>query len=142
MYPLHRLPMAQFFLPSPIDVTGIVNDPNAYVEVNGVQARVAQDGRFTASGVRLYEGVNQITAQAVNKLGQTDSDTVNVVYQLPQAPLSVAILSPVDGAVIETPNITVKGAVTDPNATVLVNDTLAQMDDGFLLLMYMSVTGR
>lgn len=116
---------------SPIDVTGIVNDPNAYVEVNGTQARVAQDGRFTASGVRLYEGVNQITAQAANKLGQTDSDTVNVIYQPPSVPLSVTILSPKDGSIIETPNITVKGAVTDPNATVLVNDTLAQVDDGF-----------
>ncbi|MFZ3064728.1 MAG: hypothetical protein WA277_05535 [Nitrospirota bacterium] len=119
------------FSTSPIEVKGIVNDPNAYVEVNGIQARVAQDGSFTASGVRLYEGVNQITAQAANKLGQTDSDTVNVIYQPPSVPLSVTILSPKDGSIIETPNITVKGAVTDPNATVLVNDTLAQVDDGF-----------
>ncbi len=118
---------------SPINVTGIVNDPNAYVEVNGREAIVSKDGAFTATGVRLYEGLNQITAQAVNKLGQTDSDTVNVIYQPPSVPLSVTILSPVNGSIIETPNVNVKGTVTDPNATVLVNDTLAQVDDGFFI---------
>ena len=117
---------------SPIDVEGVVSDPSAYVEVNGREAEVLTDGSFITYGVRLYEGQNQITAQASNWGGQRVEDTVQVTYQPPAVPLSVSLLSPENGSIIETPYFKVTGVVTDPNATVLVNDTIAQVDeDGF-----------
>jgi len=114
---------------TPIDVEGVVSDPSAHVEVSGREAEVTGDGSFIAYGVRLYEGQNQITAQASNAISQTDEDTLQVTYEPPPAPLSVSLLAPENGASIETPYFKVTGVVTDPNATVLVNDTIASVDE-------------
>ena len=120
------------FSDTPIDVFGTVSDPGAYVDINGKEAVVSADGSFTAHGVKLSPGENQITAQATNAAGQTDDDTVEVVYDPPLAPLSLNLLSPENGSIMEIPYFKVTGVVTDPNATVLVNDTIAQVDeDGF-----------
>ncbi|MBI2780072.1 MAG: Ig-like domain-containing protein, partial [Gammaproteobacteria bacterium] len=119
----------EVFTTSPIEVQGTVSDLQAYVEVNGIEAGVSTDGHFAASGILLSAGLNAITAQATNSAGQSDADTVQVVYQPLPVALTVGILSPEEGAMLETPRFTVTGTVSDPTATVLVNDTLAQHDE-------------
>jgi len=116
---------------SPITVNGVVDDPQAIVRVNGIPAAVAPDGSFIASDVPLLESFNTITAQAANPVGQTDSDSVIVSYQPGPVPLSVAILSPLEGSQIESTRFVVTGVVSDPSATVLVNDTLATVEEDF-----------
>jgi len=102
------------------------------VDINGKEAVVSADGSFTAYNIKLSQGINQITAQASNQGGQTDEDAVQVTYEPPSGPLSTNLLSLENGAIIETPYFKVVGTVTDPEATVLVNDTIATVDeDGF-----------
>ena len=113
---------------SPASVEGVVSDPAAYVSVNGTEASVAPDGKFTAHGVRLYEGLNEIVAQA-SAPGQTAQDTVQVTYQRPAVQPDFTILSPVQFSAIESSKFNVTGVVADPAATVMVNDTLAKVDD-------------
>ncbi|MEW6585607.1 MAG: carboxypeptidase regulatory-like domain-containing protein, partial [Nitrospirota bacterium] len=112
-------------------VEGMINDPSAYVEVNGIPASVSSDGNFVANGINLFEGTNLVTAQGVNVTGQTAEDTVRIYYQPISSSLSVNVLSPFDGSEIEAPYFTVSGIVSDPSATVLVNDTLANVEDNF-----------
>ena len=111
------------------EVSGTVSDSQATVEVNGREANVLNDGSFSLIGFRLAEGLNRITAQATNPLGQTDSDTIEVIYQPSPVPLAVIILSPEPGSILETLQIRVMGIVSDPRATVLVDDTLARVED-------------
>ncbi len=115
---------------SPMTVNGMVNDPHAIVIVNGIAASVASDGSFSAPSVPLMEGMNPVTAEAVNPFGQTDNDTVAVSYQPKPISLNVAILAPFDGSAIESSRFNVAGTVNDPSATVLVNDTLAAVEEG------------
>ncbi len=112
-----------------IDVEGTVSNPLAYVDVNGVEAQVFPDGRFVAPRVRLNHGFNEITAQATGPTGESDIGTIWVSYEIPAGPLGVSLLTPEDGALIESPYFRVMGTVSDPTATVLVNDSIAQVDE-------------
>ncbi len=114
-----------------VSVEGIISDPSAYVEVNGIPASVSSGGSFIAHGITLLEGTNMITAQGVNTAGQTAEDTVRVYYQPLSSPLSIRVLSPTEGSEIETPYFTVSGVVSDPTATVIINDTIAKVEDNF-----------
>ena len=114
-----------------VSVEGIISDPSAYVEVNGIPASVSSGGSFIAHGITLFEGTNLITAQGVNTTGRTAEDTVRVYYQPLSLPLSIRVLSPTEGSGIETPYFTVSGVVSDPTATVIINDTIAKVEDNF-----------
>ena len=61
-----------------VDVTGIVDDPEAFVDVNGVTASVGSSGRFLATDVPLVVGNNVLTARAVDLLGAQGTDEVEV----------------------------------------------------------------
>ncbi|MEK6743598.1 MAG: hypothetical protein AABZ15_08310 [Nitrospirota bacterium] len=102
---------------SSIGITGYVIDSKARVTVNGAQA-YAEDNIFTAQ-VNLKPGMNKITAIATNAAGKQTSDTIIVKYSIP---LRTAITFPFDGADISQSPIFVEGLVTDPTATVKVND--------------------
>lgn len=60
------------------DVEGLVDDPAAFVDVNGVRARVGSAGRFVAPAVPLEPGPNLLAARAVDALGATGRDDVGV----------------------------------------------------------------
>lgn len=60
------------------DVEGIVDDPAAFVDVNGVSASVRSGGRFTAPAVPLEPGPNDLLARAVDLLGAQGTDEVTV----------------------------------------------------------------
>ena len=115
---------------SPITVEGIVSDPAAIVEVNGIKAVVSADGRFVASGIPLSEGMNQITAKATNKDGESTSHIITITYKpAPVPPMFIAITSPTNGATINRPTITVKGTVTTEaqEVSIKVNGIVADV---------------
>lgn len=60
------------------DVEGYVDDPTAFVDVNGVSARVGSAGRFLAPAVPLEAGPNRLTARAIDPEGGTGKDAVDV----------------------------------------------------------------
>ena len=62
---------------SPITVTGLVNDPNASVTVNGISATVT-GGVFLADGIVLQEGGNTLIVRGVDGVGQTNSMNLSV----------------------------------------------------------------
>lgn len=99
-----------------IEVRGTVG-AGATVRVNGVDAAVAA-GVFTAT-VPLAEGRNVLTAVARDAAGNQAQATVNVTRD--RTPPVVAITAPLDGAVIGTPSVRVRGTVDDRAATVTVN---------------------
>ena len=61
------------------DVEGVVDDPTAFVDVNGVVATVGSAGRFVANGVLLNPGENTLTARAIDVAGAQGTDTVTVL---------------------------------------------------------------
>ena len=97
---------------SPIDVEGLVSDPTASVTVNGLKASVSKDGRFIARGIALTEGTNLIKVEARDLMGQSNTLSITVSYQISQSKsISVSIISPQDGGSISRPSITVRGRV-------------------------------
>jgi hypothetical protein len=68
------------------DVEGVVDDPSAFVDVNGVSATVASGGRFTAPAVPLEPGENNLLARAVDLLGAQGNDQVRVTRDDAAAP--------------------------------------------------------
>lgn len=69
-----------------VDVGGIVNDlvPGTTIDaedcrvfVNGIEARVS-NGSFLASGVRLQQGVNTISAEAIDRAGNRTRTAIQV----------------------------------------------------------------
>jgi len=110
---------------SPITVTGTAVDAHlASVTVNGLPAQIS-GGRFTAVGVPLVQGNNQLVARATDALGRsTDSDPVTV--ELDTIVLTATITDPQSGTVVSTPQITVRGTLSKPNVTrVVVNGVVA-----------------
>ncbi len=61
------------------DVEGVVDDPSAFVDVNGIIASVGAGGRFLARGIPLAPGDNTLIARALDALGAKGSDSVAVV---------------------------------------------------------------
>lgn len=62
-------------------VSGKVSKPNASVSVNGGYARVDSEGKYSQT-IRLNEGENQITVQAVDKAGNAVEKTIKVKLTL------------------------------------------------------------
>lgn len=93
-----------------VDVEGMVSDPSAVVSVNGVEAVVSGD-RFVAAGVPLIEGGNLITATATAGDGHQGTATINVVRDT--TPPRIELESPLPGAVLAEPQVTVRGLVND-----------------------------
>ncbi|HSL82641.1 MAG TPA: hypothetical protein VLF66_07675, partial [Thermoanaerobaculia bacterium] len=114
-------PAGALFGASPVTVGGTVRDAHlAEVTVNGVVAAV-ESGRFLAQSVPLAEGVNTLVATATDALGRSTA-SAPVAVELDTTAPTVTITSPVTGAVVATPTVTVTGEASDPNlAEVTVN---------------------
>jgi hypothetical protein len=98
------------FAVNTVQVTGVIDDPNVSVVVNGVSATVA-NGTFTARNVPLREGNNLITATGINAAGGVGAASVNVV--LDTTPPTVRIDSPADKVILTVPQVSVTGLVND-----------------------------
>ncbi len=99
---------------SQVTVTGSVTN-NAQVTVNGRQASVS-NGTFSAS-VPLSEGLNPITAVAVDSYGQTTSDSISI---------TVLTKGTITGTVTDTAT-----GLPLASATVSVTDSLSTTITGF-----------
>jgi len=98
------------FSRSPITVTGTVDDPAAFVLVDGIPASVV-NGTFTASAVNLREGLNIVTATATSGSGAVGSASSSVL--LDTTPPRLLIQAPADGSVVSVTQVPVAGMVND-----------------------------
>ncbi|MBI5410351.1 MAG: hypothetical protein HZA14_13400 [Nitrospirae bacterium] len=73
---------------SPISVSGTIDDANAQVTVNGINASITGN-TFTAIGVPLVEGQNMITAIAIDQFGNSATDSITVTL------CTICIIKPV-----------------------------------------------
>jgi hypothetical protein len=87
---------------STTDVSGVVDDPTAFVEVNGVVASVGDGGAFLARNVPLLVGENEIVAQATDPSGLTGSDKTLVVRDDALQPRLHLLLADGDGVVADS----------------------------------------
>ncbi len=108
-------------------VRGTVSDPGATVVVNGIEAKVAEDGTYYAY-IELAEGKNNIEAVAMRDVAKSTEDiTVSfmpplVVRYSPEPEIGVDYT--------KTP-LPITGMVTHPKAIVTVNGIEASVaDDG------------
>ncbi len=109
---------------SPITVSGTVEDAHLVeVKVNGVPAQV-EGRRFTAEGVVLHEGQNPLTATARDALSRSTT-SATVVVELDSTAPTATITEPKSGDVVDTPQITVRGTVSDPNLTAVTVNGIA-----------------
>jgi hypothetical protein len=96
---------------TPVEVSGTVSSTARSVKVNGIEAVITGE-TYTASGVPLVEGVNRLSAVAVDAAG--GAATANAQIVLDTTPPVVVITFPPDGAVVYSRTIAVTGAVNDP----------------------------
>ena len=108
-----------------LKVSGTVSDPEAVVVVNGIEAKVAEDGTFYAY-IELAEGENDIKAVAVRDMAKS-SETINVTFS---PPLAIYLDYPEEwefGVDYSKTPITVHGAVSNPKAMVQVNGAVVDV---------------
>jgi hypothetical protein len=101
---------------SQITVSGIVSDPLVSVTVNDNEVEVAQDGTFSTT-VELDYGENTIVVSATAEGEEPVTRTVTITRVL-----ALEITSPEDNTEVTESPILIKGTVSDPLATVTVND--------------------
>jgi hypothetical protein len=107
-----------------ITVSGSITNPEAAVTVNGSTAEVSENS-FSLSGVALAEGLNTITAEARDAVGNLSSDSV-VIHLDTIAPV-VRVTTPAPDAYVNTPTVTVVGYVNEPVTSVTVNGAAAEV---------------
>jgi hypothetical protein len=106
-------------------VSGIVSPPQATVMVNGQEVELAEDGAFSTT-VELDYGENTIAVSATVEGQETVTKTVTITRVL-----ALEITSPEDNAEVMLSPIIVSGTVSDPQASVTVNDREVMVaDDG------------
>lgn len=103
-----------------VDVHGWT-DADATVTVNGLPVPVNLDGTFGTS-ISLTEGLNLISIEAVDSVGNTASWLMDV--ELDTTPPALVITAPADGSNTSQPNVLVWGT-TEAGATVWVNGVVA-----------------
>jgi RHS repeat-associated protein len=113
---------------SNVTVTGTVNDPHLEsVTVKGVPA-VVSGGRWTATGVLLDEGSQELVALASDTFHHDgSSDPVSWVLDT-RAPENVVMTTPLEGGLFGVSGITVAGTASDPHlASVQVGSMMATL---------------
>ena len=119
---------------SPVTVTGTVDDPDATVTVNGVNAAI-ENGAFSVPGITLTEGGNTITVTAIDPANNVS--TAHVTIYMDSTPPNVTINTPEDGYVSTSNTVSiagtiydiVKGTVNEENASVAVNGVTAAVSN-------------
>ncbi len=101
---------------SQIIVSGIVSDPLVTVMVNDGEVEVAKDGTFTTTSELAY-GKNIIVVRATAEGQEPVTKTVAITRVL-----ALEITSPENNAEVTESPVLIKGTVSDPIATITVND--------------------
>jgi lipopolysaccharide export system protein LptA len=99
-----------------ITISGIVSSSQAAVTINGRQVTVDEDGGFSTT-VELDYGENTVVVSATAEGEEPVDKTVTITRVL-----DLEITSPEDNAEVTESPILVSGTVSDPLATVKVND--------------------
>jgi hypothetical protein len=108
-----------------ITVSGTVSDPLATVAVNDSEVEVAEDGTFSTTAELAY-GENIIIVSAIAEGQEPVTKTVAITRVL-----ALEITSPEDNTEVTESPVLIKGAVSDPLATVTVNDGEVELaEDG------------
>jgi hypothetical protein len=120
-----------------VTVTGITDKNTGSVVVgtkNGDKdtTAVLNAGSFTATGVKLAEGVNTITVKALSQAGNVGTATVKVTVDSIAPRLTIK--TPQDKMVTNKKMIAVTGTVDKQSAMVKVNDTPVQVSRGVFTL--------
>src|SRR5574341_1110165 len=118
-------PEANAYLNTPtITVSGTVVDANpAGLWIN--EAPVILSGQsFSKTGVALTEGQTTVTLRAADLAG--NEATINVPLTLDTIRPVVTINTPVTNSLVNTPQITVMGRVSEENTTIVINGRAAQ----------------
>ncbi len=105
-----------------ITLSGDVSEPVTKVTVNGADAAISGT-TFSLSGLSIAEGENTVTVVATDLAGNIGSKTITL--NLDTVPPVVRITSHQDGRHLNTPVITVSGAVNEPIIEATVNGTSA-----------------
>lgn len=120
----------------PVIVEGTVDDPEATVTINGVPAPVTAGSPATFSAsVPLEDGINLLTASAVDPAGEESTTSVSVT--LDERPPRVTIDMPAAGDTVTQSPVTVTGMINDivvgtvngQQAAVTVNGIEARVDN-------------
>lgn len=107
-----------------VDIIILINDEEA--------KKVLADasGRFEAKDLKLQEGENKISAQAVSVNGQKSQPAKVISIVFDKTPPELAITEPIDGAEFkgsEQTWVVVSGA-TEPNCLITINEHQAIVD--------------
>jgi len=96
-----------------------------------------EDGAFTAKGVKLNEGANIITANAVSSSSNVGASTIKITVDT--TPPNIAITVPRNIAMTNKKTITVSGTLDDPTAVVEVNNAPVKVSKGTFTLSSVSL---
>ena len=115
-----------------VNLQGTVDDIGASVVLEGVgpatDANTEGGILHFAMPVTLKAGANSLTVTAVDKAGNSTSQTMHLTYQ-PEALLSLSVLSPASGAAVGDATVLVSGAFQGPaNTGITVNGVVAAQD--------------
>jgi len=95
--------------------------PGAKVTVNGTPVTVTASGFFTYT-MPIPDEAQEYTIRVVARMGDDEaSEERSVSYSPPRAPLTLLVISPVDGQIVRTNMLHVTGK-TSPRAKVNVNN--------------------
>jgi len=112
-----------FLNTSTVTVAGTVDDPDATVRLGFFgQTIPVSNGIFQVLVDLPIEGTNSITISAKDPSGNTSSSTMQIIRDT--VPPAMTILTPQSGSAVNTPTVTVHGAIADQNpvtATFTVN---------------------
>lgn len=134
-------PSSNTYLNTPIiNVSGTASDSISWVNsvsINGAPVLNTGD-TFTASNIRLTEGTNLITVEAVDVAGNKGTATTSVI--LDTTPPVITITAPIYGSIVNTGTITVTGTIDDNTATVTINGINAAVSNGTFTVTGISLT--
>ncbi len=109
-----------------IDVTGIVGADVRSVEVNGVEATLA-DKTYTAK-INLKEGRNEVSVVAMGPAGELGTRNISVTRDTVAPIFNVEV--PASGSVVTSPQVTVAGFINDVVAGTVNEDDVTIMVAG------------
>ncbi len=109
-------------------ISGSITGTVSRLLVAGSPVTPLPDGSFSRQ-VCLKSGLNtfEILAETTNR--NVSKRTINIEFA-PPPQLMVQITSPADGAIVSSTPITVAGTVSDPSATVTVNNVAVSLTEG------------
>ena len=129
-------PYNKFINTPVISISGESNDSTATVTVNNNEA-INGDGKFSFSGLQLYEGENVVLVHSRDFAGNIGED--RFVVTLDTIPPWIEITSHDDNGYFNTPVIDLSGKVNEPVPASEVNGSDVKVEDGIFTFSGLSL---